>query len=108
MDRMRSSRRVGVCCDGAPCRILKHDLSELQTFKKHQRRDPDVFCGNLRIQRHVSLGTDARLGGDVAPFPNIAADALAHRLGRTGLAFHALRDQRLLALGRGEYRSSRG
>src|SRR5262245_35960574 len=46
-----------------------------------------------------SLRADAGLGGDVPPFPDIAADALAHCRRRTGLAFHALRDERLLALG---------
>src|SRR5215468_6811212 len=57
-------------------------------------------CG-LRPPR-PSLGADAGRGGDVAPFPDVAPDALGDCLGWTGLAFHALRDERLLALGRGE------
>src|SRR5262245_3111405 len=57
-------------------------------------------CGLLSSR--PLLGADAGRGGDVAPFPDVAADALADRFRRTGLAFHALRDERLLALGRGE------
>src|SRR5262249_11587207 len=52
--------------------------------------------------RAMLLRMDAGAGRDLPPFADVAADALAHRRGRAGLAFHALRRERRFAVGRTE------
>src|SRR5262245_35183550 len=53
--------------------------------------------------RAMLLRMDAGAGRDLPPFADVGADALAHRRGRAGLAFHALRHERRFAVGRTEY-----
>src|SRR5262245_66405580 len=53
--------------------------------------------------RWMLLRMDAGAGRDLPPFADVGADALAHRGGRAGLAFHALRHERRFAVGRTEY-----
>src|SRR5262249_22592327 len=48
------------------------------------------------------LRMDAGAGRDLPPFADVAADALAYRRGRAGLAFHALRHECRFAVGRTE------